>query len=335
MDGLAFLDKPGAVQPVYAVFGDDDFIKRQAVAVLRRLVLGDGDAAEFSLSRYEGAGLDFSTARNELATPPFVGERRLIVVDPADEFVSEHRAKLEKYTAAPAASGVLLLVVKTWKSNTKLAKQLPAASQIQCDTPKGAKLTAWCVAWAKKQHGKKLEPSAAQLLLETVEPDLGQLDRELDKLAAYAGDAPAITAADVDKLVGRSRAAETFKIFDALGKGDAGRALTILGRLFDQQEEPLQLLGAFSWQLRKLSQIARLVQAGRTIDAAMGEAEVPNWPAAREGARSLVRHLGERRLAMLLDWLVEANLQMKSSDSLPRLVLERLLVRLAAPRAAV
>src|SRR5258708_7820013 len=102
---------------------------------------------------------------------------------------------------------------------------------------------------------RQVRTALDQLLLDDADPAfagsaMGVVDQELAKLAVYVGDAKAVTREDVDRLVGRSRNAETFRIFDAIGAGQPGDALALLERLFDQGEEPLQLLGAFSWQLR-------------------------------------------------------------------------------------
>ena len=49
-------------------------------------------------------------------------------------------------------------------------------------------------------------------------------------------------------------AENTFKIFDAIATGNSAAALTLLDRLFEQGEEPIRMLGAFSLQLRRLAQ---------------------------------------------------------------------------------
>ena len=68
------------------------------------------------------------------------------------------------------------------------------------------------------------------------------------------------------------------------------------------------------------------------MTAALAEAGVP--PFARDGVERQLKHLGRRRLARLYDWMVETDLALKSSGSLPpRVLLERLVVRLARPRA--
>jgi DNA polymerase-3 subunit delta len=333
MDALTFLDKSAKAkpQPLYVLPGDEDFLKRQVLAALTLRLLGDADPA-FALATFPGDKADWSTVRAELDTLPFLSPRRVVVVEAADPFVTRHRAQLEKCVGQPAANGVLILDVKAWPANTKLAKLVPDAQTIVCKAPTPQRLPAWCVDWAATRHGKKLTADAAAWLVELIGPEMGQLDQEIAKLAVYAGEAATVTRADVDQLVGRSRSAETFKIFDAIGTGNAGEALAMLARLFEQGEEPIAILGAFSWQLRRLAQIARLSRQGLSLAAAMERVGVP--PFAQRGIEQQLRHLGRRRLDRLYDWLLETDFGMKGGSPLPqRLLLERLVVRLARPRA--
>jgi DNA polymerase-3 subunit delta len=78
-----------------------------------------------------------------------------------------------------------------------------------------------------------------------------------------------------------------------------------------------------------------LVAQGQSLGPAMDAAGVQRWPKARESFERQVKYLGRRRLDQLPEWLVEINLGLKGGNPLPpRLQLERLVVRLARPRAA-
>ena len=57
------------------------------------------------------------------------------------------------------------------------------------------------------------------MLVDLVGPEMGLLDQELNKLSVYIGAKSKIETEDVDKLVGNNRAADTFKIFDAVAAG--------------------------------------------------------------------------------------------------------------------
>jgi DNA polymerase-3 subunit delta len=332
MDAFAFLAQDlVAPEPVYVLAGPEAFLKRLALARLTAAVIGTAPV-EFARSVYEPGAATFAEVRDELETLPFLSPRRLVIVTEADGFVSDHRESLEAYVRQPSRSGVLVLEVRSWKSNTRLARLVPAEATVTCETPAAQRLPAWCRQWSAAQHGKQLGATAANLLVELVGPELGVLDQELAKLSTYVGDRAEIQPRDVDTLVGHSRVETAWRMLDAVAAGQTRQALTTLAHLLDQGEEPIAILGAMSWQLRRLAQVARLSQQGVPLADAMSRAGLP--PFARQRTEQQLRHLGPQAFR-LYDWLLEADLALKSSGQLkPRAVLERLLIKLASPRPA-
>jgi DNA polymerase III subunit delta len=332
MDSLAFLERTGrgTLYPLYVLHGDEGLLKQRVLAALRSRIFGaDGD--DISTSTYAGDKATFAAVQDELHTVPFLSSHRLVIVEDADPFVSANRALLEKYVAEPAAKGILVLDVKTWPATTRLAKLVNSAATLVCKCPAAAKVSDWCVNWARTIHGKQLTAPAAGLLVDLVGPELGLLDQEMAKLAVYVGATAAIEVGDVDRLVGSSRTESAFKIFDAIAAGRGSEALAILDELLDRGEEPMRLLGAFSYQLRRLARAARLCQQGMSMAPAIDQAGFP--PFGRQSAEKQLRHLGPRRTDCLYDWLLEVDLGLKGFSQLPpRTLLERLVVRLAQPR---
>jgi DNA polymerase-3 subunit delta len=329
MEAITFLEKidKAKLQPVYVLHGEEAFLKRQILAALRKLVLGPGDDG-FGVCTFPGDKASYSVVHAELTTLPFLAPRRLVVVEHADPFVTEERARLEQYVAAPAATGVLVLDMKTWLKTTRLAKLLPETAILACNPPAMSRLPEWCAVWCRTQHDKELPRTAARLLVDLVGADMGLLDQELFKLAVYVGEGKRIESGVVDLLIGNSRAEKTWEIFTKIGNGQTGEALTFLARLFDQGEDPMRLLGAFSSHLRQLAKVARLNAQGVSIYDAQEKAGIP--PFARRPTEQYLRQLGQRRQDSLYDWLIETDLGMKGSSQLPlRTQLERLVVRLA------
>ncbi len=336
MDALAFLDTAAKSKrlPLYALSGDEDFLKRRCRDAIIALVVGKDGDADFAVSTYAGDTLDFSTARNDLDTPSFLSPARIVIVEQADPFVTAHREALERYAASPSKVGVLVLDVKTFPKTTKLAKALPDAALLECKAPYPDKLADWCVKWAKAGHKAKLARDAAEALVELVGPMMGLLDMELAKLATAAGQNAEITIEDVTKLVGRSREANVFAILDAVGEGNPAKAFDLLARKFDEGDDPQQIFGALRSQLRKLANIERLLAAGQSLGPALDAAGVAKWPQARQSAERQIRHLGRGRLSKLTEWLLELDLGMKGGSMLPpRAQVEVLLAKLARPRA--
>ncbi len=349
-DALDFLAAKRKTSPpaVCAVFGDEPFLKRLVLAELRQRVLGDGAGsagvgkgggagadAEFSLTTFSGRTVELRKVLDELDTVAlFGGSRRLVIVEEADDFVSRNRGALENYVARGRFTGTLVLEVGTWPKTTRLYKALAASGlQIDCKSPTPARLQKWLVGWAAERHGATLQPAAAEELIEIVGPEVGLLDSELAKLAAYAGTEP-ITPAMVHDLVGAWRTKTTWEMLDAATEGNAAEALRQLDRLLGSGEHPVAVLGPIGYTLRRFAAATRLVEqamaAGRrtTLRDALLEAGIK--PFVAQKAEAQVRQLGRARAGQLYRWLLETDLDLKGASRLePRTVMERLIVRMA------
>jgi DNA polymerase-3 subunit delta len=327
MDGWTFLDKPGKfdVQPVYVVAGKEYYLKALVCEKLESLIIPE--SAEMARSAYDGDSVDWATVKDDLETPPFGSPTRFVLVKDADDFVSKHRERLEAYVKKPSRCGVLTLAVTSWPKTTRLAKTIPDTQTLTCDPKKPHHLGPWLAKWCESRHGKKIGPDAVQTLLELTEPDFGLLNQELEKLATYVGKKDAITAKDVDVLVGRNQSSTVWVMLDALAEGRATDAFGTLQQLIEQGEDPNALFGGMSWQLRKLAQTHRLLQQGLSLQGAMAQAGMPPFKA--QSVQAHLRQLGPRADA-LYDWLMEVEQTIKSSDRLsPEAGLQRLLIRLS------
>ena len=328
-----------APRAVCVVFGDELFLRRQALRAIRRVVLG-GDEGEFSLSTFDGSTAELADVLGELATVAMFGPgQRLVVVEGADEFVSRYRAELEDYVSRPTGRGVLVLDVKSFPGNTRLYRAVVAEGlAIDCNCPKAAPVARWLGSWAKQAHQVQLPQGAAEMLVEMIGTELGLLDQELAKLALMTGSGEKITAEMVGRLAGGWRVRTAWEMLDAALAGQAHEAMTQLDRLLAAGESPVGMLAQVSASLRRLAAATRLVRqaeaAGRriTLRAALEGAGVPSFTLRK--TEEQLRRLGRQRGGQLYRWLLEADLDLKGASALPpRLILERLILRLAAPAA--
>lgn len=344
-----FLDQsPRAVPPVVVLFGSESFLKRLATRSLRKAIVGDDDAPFTTL---EGADAQWRDVIDELSTMSlFGGERRLVIVESADKFVTNERGRLETYVEKPRSSGVLILDVGTWASNTKLYKAVDKLGlQVDCRAPEKAvgkrkvldeaRLCKWLIAWTRKQHNAKLEAIAAEQLLEIIGPEFGLLDQELSKLALFSGEGGKIDVRMVRDVVGGWRTQTIWELIDAAADGDAGEALKQLDRLLQAGEHPVALFGQISWSLRRFAAATRIYQEAErakrriALHEALVQAGIPHWnKKGLERAESQLKQLGRGRAGRIYQWLLETDLALKGSHSNPhraRFALEHLFLRMA------
>ena len=188
-------------------------------------------------------------------------------------------------------------------------------------------------------HQVQLPAAAAELLVEMMGPELGLIDQEIARLALVAADAT-ISPDLVRRQVSSWRAKTTWGMLDFVLDGQVAAAMLELDRLLASGENPLGLLAQISASLRRLAAATRLLlqgeAAGRriTLSQALQQAGVRSFVVQK--AERQLRRLGRARGGQLYDWLLEADLDLKGDSPLPpRSVLERLIIRLAAPQDAV
>jgi DNA polymerase III subunit delta len=239
--------------------------------------------------------------------------------------------------AQQRSTGVLLLLVGTWPSNTRLFKAMAEKGlQIECKFPPAAKLLKWLVSWTKSQHSTQLDSAAAEAMIEIIEPELGLYDQELAKLAALAGPDGTVTAELVRDAVGGWRTKTVWEMLDAAADGNAPAALAQLEHLLMGGEAPIALLAQISGSLRRFAAATRIIEEAesqrRRISLRDALAEAGVKPFVLGKSEGQLRQLGRQRGAQLYRMLLDADLALKGSSSSParaRLVLEQLIVRLA------
>ena len=319
------------IRPVYAVHGDDPYLIRESIQGIVKVVF-PGEESEAAISRYPGLQTPLASVLDEVRTLPFFARRRLVIVEEADPFVSKYRKDLEAYVESPHDSGILVLQVKQWPATTNLAKlveQLGLA--ISCSSPSDGALAAWLPQLAKTRFDAQLDPAASRLLVELVGPEAGVLASEVEKLAVYAGESKRIDRKDVARLVGAGRVETIWKTLDAATTGQGRIALEHLDSLLAAGEEPVLALAAMSASLLKVHHAGRLRAARLNLDEACRLAGIP--PFAVDKTRRQHAHLGPSRVDQLPALLLRADLDLKGGSLLePRVILERLLLRLAVPR---
>ena len=232
MRALEWLRDPSShpQKPVYVVYGDDVYLRREVSAGIAGSVLG-AEADELAVSRFEGNAASLADVMDELRTLPFFSRRRIVVVTDADPFVTRYRKELESYVDQPSGAGVLVLMVKSWPANTNLARQVATSGlPLDCNSPPEKELVPWLIHHASNQDAV-LDADAARLLVELVGAEAGLLAAEVEKLAVYVGEARRIRRADVSRMVEAGRIETVWKVLDAATTGHAAEAIGDLDQL--------------------------------------------------------------------------------------------------------
>lgn len=319
--------KPLTDVPVVALFGAERFLKLEILKLIPGV--GNEEDDDVALTRVAGKDADLRSVSDELLTVSMFGDKRVVLIEDADDFVSQNRPGLEKYVAKPSTSSMLILDVKSWPKNTKLFKAVDKVGlNVECGELKGAALAKWLVKTAKEVHGKSMDQPTAALIVQLAGDSLGLLQQELEKLVSLVGDVESITQEDVTRVVGGWRIETTWAMLDAVRDGHVGKAIELLDKLLMSGDAPQKVLGGVSFTFRKLADATELARQTRDLPGALRSSGV--FPAAIGPSEQYLRRIGFDKASRILQMLVEADSNMKGGSRVdPRLQLEALFVNLA------
>ena len=333
MHATEFLQKPPETLPgVIVLVGDERTLK---LGVEQAIIAATLDGEDEAPTKFTGKDTDLKTVRDELLTISMWGDRRVVIVEDASDFVSANRAALETYAEKPAKKSLLILDVKSMPKNTRLYKIVDKSGLVvECSELKGAALNRWISDAARNGYDKSIDSAAVGLLIELVGANLGMLDQELSKLASYVGDLPNIDSEAVRRLVGGWKAETTWAMTDAVRDGRLGDALTALDKLLNSGESPYRILGGISYVFRKLTVATELSRQGINLKAALKQAGA--FPHEVDPASAYLRRIGRPRAEHISNWLLTADTSLKGGSRISeRAQLELLLVQLAGQTQVV
>lgn len=326
---------------VVVLFGDENFLKSKCSAKIKSELLV-GEEAELNLIKLNGPAAEMKDIRDELSTVSLFGGggQRVVIVEDAEKFVTEHRDELETYVANASSSGVLVLDVGQWRSNTRLYKAVDSKGlQIDCRPPMRGKnvnakqIAKWMAVWGKEQHGLKIKQIVVEHMIDLVGPELGLLDQNLAKLSLYVDAKTPVTEDHVNEYVGGWQTKSIWDLIDTAINGHSGAAIAQLDRLLQNGDAPQALFGQISWSLRRYAmafdEAKRFTRHGKRLDVeeVMGSAGF-RFPPEKKKAMEQLKRIGREKGSQYYRILLECDLALKSSHSaMPRsrIALEKLI----------
>ena len=203
----------------------------------------------------------------------------------------------------------------------------------------------WVVREAEAK-GVKIEEDAARELVDALSAEMLTIASELEKLLLYAGalaaekGAATINLVDVETMVTAAKQRSLYELTDAISLHDAPRALALLSGLLNASDGGEDAAIGHVFMLAKtLRQMLVLNEKQVKDTRAMWSVLWPGFRVAPFAADALIaqarRYRDRGELVRGLRMIAKADLELRSSPADKRLVLERLVMRLAATKVRV
>lgn len=314
--------------PAILLAGDESYLVDKALAaVLERVVTAPGSES-FDLDVRDATELDPSAVDELVSTPPLMNDRRIVVLKNVAGVSAETRDAL-KAALERLGDGLCLIGTGPAKMRGNLYELWEkAGARVVCDLPRKSPRSKqpdfdharWLAARARHDFGVTLEKPAAKALAETG-GDLQALYGELEKVALYVGEAGTVTADDVARVCSGGAIGTVWEWCDAVGAGDADRALTLLRQLLGSGESAYRLVPLLAIHLCRLG-VAAETGSGDP-KAIMAALPGRSWYAMAKGLAAQARGKSPAAVAGALDLLVEADRMLKSTSHKEAFVLDR------------
>jgi DNA polymerase-3 subunit delta len=181
--------------------------------------------SDFGFDTMEGTGLTSARLQDSILQAPFLDPFRAVYVRmlPAQRAESVAGALQE----IPPTTRLLITVAGRLSPGNKLVKAVTAVQGTVTEMQhlKGRALSDWTSRRALENHG--LTPAIAAQVVRVTTPDLGIIDSELGKLAAYKASGSKLTNEVVIELLAGAREDEIFKLTDNLLPHPSPQAMQI------------------------------------------------------------------------------------------------------------
>ena len=325
--------KAGRLEPLYLLFGPEDYLRNRAARAITETALKDSALREFNDSSFSLLSADVQHAIAAAEQLPMMSARRVVRVTDFAKLKEADEGALLRYLSRPVESSVVIFLADDLDKRRKLTKTLmDACASVEFAELADVELAAWA-----KDYLKKLKVTTDERTLHHIVALAGKsvrvLTMELDKLATAAIDTGFITMEMVETLVGRSRELSNFELTDHLIGRNRKRALEILYRLLDDGAEPVMLIGLIAGNFHRLALAKELMARGASREEVFRTVAMPF--SKREDFLATARRTDTHSLSGHINRIAAADLAIKSSiggggPAGARLQLEMLVCELTA-----
>ena len=313
------------VSNVLCFLGEEKFWFNECLLEIEKILFPEG-GQDFGKVVFAAQGLEPAVILGELATPPFFGGARLLVIRGLEKATAAVDEALYKGLDRLAAGTYLVLEGDKLDGRRHLAKALEARQAVvDCAPMKPKQAQEWVVEEGRRQ-GVAILPQIARTLIERKGTSPGILREEVAKAAVYQGQGGHITAEEWDALIGGATETNIFGMLDGVARGETGRALTLLEQLIRMGEAEMRILYMIGNHLHQLVSALTLRQAGGDVRRLQQELVLHPYTAQKIWEQAKAFDLSY--LAKAIERVLRAEYKIKTGQGDPRWELEMAVIDL-------
>lgn len=264
--------KRGQFAQVYLLYGEEAYLKKQYKDKLKHAMVPEGDTMNFSA--FEGKSINPKEIIDLAETLPFFADRRVILIENSG-FFKNACEELAEYLPQVAPATHFIFVEEEVDKRSKMYKAAKTSGRIVEFLPQNEELLTRWILGRLKREGKNITGSVMQLFLTKTGTDMGNIDRELEKLLCYTLDRDVITAEDVEAVVTEQTTNKIFEMVNAVAEHNQRRALDLYYDLLTLKEPPMRIMFLISRQFQILFHVRDMAAKGLDQQTMAKKAGIP------------------------------------------------------------
>lgn len=249
--------KTGQFRQIYLLYGEENYLKKQYKDRFTKAMLPDEDTMNYAY--FEGKGIDIKAVIDLAETLPFFADRRLLVFENTGFFKSAG-ADFADYIKDVPETTYFIFVENEVDKRSKMYKAVKSKGHVvELPFQDETTLKKWILGQVRREN-KQISESTVLYLLNKVGTDMGNLQKELEKLFCYTLDKDGIIPEDVDAVCVTQISNHIFDMVNAVADKKQERALNLYYELLALKEPPMRILFLMTRQYRILYQVKALLK---------------------------------------------------------------------------
>ena len=251
---------------VYLLCGEEDYLKKQYKEKLKNALVPDGDTMNFSI--FEGKKTEPRAVIDLGETMPFFAERRVIFLEDTGFFKNQCQ-DLPEYLGELPEYLCMVFVESEVDKRSRMYKAVKKYGRIVEFGQQDSNTIMRWVLGILNREGRKITRSDMELFLTKTGTDMGNIERELEKLLCYTMGREVITKEDIEAVCTTQISNHIFDMIRAMTEKNQNKALELYYDLLALKEPPMRILFLIARQFNLIMQVRNWQQKGMTR-AALG-----------------------------------------------------------------
>ncbi len=322
--------KKKQVYNLYLFYGEEEYVKEQALFQLTKTVVSQ-DMAALNHQVVDGSTVTADDIIYACETLPFMAEKRLVVVKDLPALLGAKTSfdenKLKSYLCRlPSTTCLVFYCTGQINKRKSLYNGIQKSGLVvEFQLLKQNEISGWVVNNLRRT-GKQISASALRHFINIAGNRLEKIHTELNKLLDYTGDNKYITEEDIDMVVSPSVEYTIFQLVEAVGTMNVEQALYYFDRLLSDGENIFSILIMISRHIRIIFQCKGLSDKGLTADAIARKIDAHPYTVKKCLQQS--RYFTTNKLKTAMDECLKTDYGIKSGRVQPRIGVEMLIIKM-------